>query len=431
MAPERFCVKCGNPVEQGNAFCGNCGTPTGASTSAPPIIPPFASSVPAPEPKKRRTIAKVALGVIAISVIVIVFVAIISGGSNSSNSSSPSANVASALVLPAAESQFISIVSAAQSASRQVENDMQRGGVKAKRDNALCQQMPSSSVSNWVGTVAKVDSNSDGKGVFYVNIAPDINLETWNNALSDIEDNTLMEPGSRAFNAASMMKPGESVIFSGTFIPFVGDCIRESSLSLKGKVESPEFIFRFSQVAPYSSSAATHLTEEQTSPAQSSPVDTPTAPTAAGQGAASSPNQAPDTGNYPQDNNPAPNQAVDATAPVATSEDSNSVANYAALKQADRIVNIPATLAADRLVAQVDPHYPLIAKAAHVSGTVVLHAIITKDGTVGSLSVVSGPAMLQQSALEAVKLWRYRPYMVNNEPTEFETSINVIFTLGG
>jgi TonB family protein len=76
------------------------------------------------------------------------------------------------------------------------------------------------------------------------------------------------------------------------------------------------------------------------------------------------------------------------------------------------------------------PDYPLIAKAARVSGTVVLQATISKTGTIENLSVVSGPPMLQHAALEAVKTWRYRPFLVNGEPVEVQTTINVIFTLG-
>jgi protein TonB len=73
------------------------------------------------------------------------------------------------------------------------------------------------------------------------------------------------------------------------------------------------------------------------------------------------------------------------------------------------------------------PAYPPIAKAARVSGTVVLQATIGRDGTVENLRVVSGPAMLQQAALDAVRQWRYRPYLVSNEPVEVETTVNVIF----
>jgi protein TonB len=62
---------------------------------------------------------------------------------------------------------------------------------------------------------------------------------------------------------------------------------------------------------------------------------------------------------------------------------------------------------------------------------VILQAMISKAGTIEGLKVVSGPAMLQQAALDAVKTWRYRPYLLNNEPVEVETTINVIFSLGG
>ena len=61
----------------------------------------------------------------------------------------------------------------------------------------------------------------------------------------------------------------------------------------------------------------------------------------------------------------------------------------------------------------------------------VLQATISKQGTIEDLRVISGPAMLQQAAMDAVRQWRYRPYLLNNEPVEVETTVNVIFTLGG
>ncbi len=75
--------------------------------------------------------------------------------------------------------------------------------------------------------------------------------------------------------------------------------------------------------------------------------------------------------------------------------------------------------------------YPPIAKAAHVQGAVILHAIISKQGTIENLQVVSGPPMLVNSAMDAVKRWRYKPYLLNGEPTEVETTITVNFTFGG
>jgi protein TonB len=82
------------------------------------------------------------------------------------------------------------------------------------------------------------------------------------------------------------------------------------------------------------------------------------------------------------------------------------------------------------LIQKSPPMYPPIARAARVSGAVVLHAVISASGSVINLQVISGPPMLQQSALDAVKNWKYRPYLLNNEPVEFETTINVIFILG-
>ncbi len=76
------------------------------------------------------------------------------------------------------------------------------------------------------------------------------------------------------------------------------------------------------------------------------------------------------------------------------------------------------------------PPYPAIAKAAGVQGTVILQATISKSGTIENLRVVSGPAMLQQAALDAVKTWRYRPYLLNGQPVEVETTVNVVFSLG-
>jgi len=83
------------------------------------------------------------------------------------------------------------------------------------------------------------------------------------------------------------------------------------------------------------------------------------------------------------------------------------------------------------LLQKTVPLYPPIAKAARVSGTVVLQATISKTGTIENLRVISGPAMLQQAAMDAVKSWRYRPYLLNGDPVEVETTVNVVFTLGG
>jgi len=92
---------------------------------------------------------------------------------------------------------------------------------------------------------------------------------------------------------------------------------------------------------------------------------------------------------------------------------------------------ISSGVATGNLIVKTQPVYPPIAKAARVQGTVVLQATISKTGTIENLHVVSGPTMLQQAAQDAVRQWRYRPYLLNGEPVEVETTVNVIFSLGG
>ena len=72
----------------------------------------------------------------------------------------------------------------------------------------------------------------------------------------------------------------------------------------------------------------------------------------------------------------------------------------------------------------------MIARQARIQGTVVLQATIGKGGEIENLRVVSGPPMLQQAALDAVRSWRYRPFYLNGEPVAVETTVNVIFSLG-
>lgn len=84
-----------------------------------------------------------------------------------------------------------------------------------------------------------------------------------------------------------------------------------------------------------------------------------------------------------------------------------------------------------KLIRQIQPVYPPIAKTAHISGTVLLHAIIAKDGSIQELQYISGPAMLMKSAMDAVHEWRYQPTLLNGEPVEVDTQIQVVFTLGG
>jgi periplasmic protein TonB len=94
-----------------------------------------------------------------------------------------------------------------------------------------------------------------------------------------------------------------------------------------------------------------------------------------------------------------------------------------------QVVDLSAGAAFSLLIRRTAPVYPRIAKESGVAGTVVLAVHIAKNGTVEDLRVVSGPKMLQQAAVNAVRTWRYRPYRVNDQPAEIETNVAVDFSL--
>ena len=77
----------------------------------------------------------------------------------------------------------------------------------------------------------------------------------------------------------------------------------------------------------------------------------------------------------------------------------------------------------------MQPLYPSAAKAARIQGPVVLRAVISKEGTIENLAVQSGHPMLVKAAIDAVRQWRYRPYLLNGDPFEVETQVTVNFVL--
>ena len=83
------------------------------------------------------------------------------------------------------------------------------------------------------------------------------------------------------------------------------------------------------------------------------------------------------------------------------------------------------------LVHEVKPNYPPLARQARIQGTVLLQAVIGRDGSIENLRVVSGHPMLAPAAIEAVRQWRYRPYTLNGTPVQVQTEITVNFVLAG
>jgi periplasmic protein TonB len=103
----------------------------------------------------------------------------------------------------------------------------------------------------------------------------------------------------------------------------------------------------------------------------------------------------------------------------------------ASQSQSPTRVRISSGVAAGLLMVKSNPAYPEKARKDRIQGAVVLHAIIDKKGDVASLDVVSGDPVLAKAAIKAVKKWKYLSYLINGQPVEIETIIQVNFTLSG
>jgi TonB family protein len=99
--------------------------------------------------------------------------------------------------------------------------------------------------------------------------------------------------------------------------------------------------------------------------------------------------------------------------------------------KAPKQLTVSSEVMSHNLLSKAVPVYPPAAKKAKIQGKVVLDAVIGTDGNVENLRVISGPQELQQSALDAVRQWTYKPYLLNGNPVEVETTVNIIYNLGG
>jgi len=117
--------------------------------------------------------------------------------------------------------------------------------------------------------------------------------------------------------------------------------------------------------------------------------------------------------------------------PAGLAENNGHGVTVVAAKAAPpKLMRVSAGVSSGLLIQPIRPIYPGIAKAARLEGAVVIEAIISRSGQIESARVISGPAMLQQAAMDAVRSARYSPYKLNGEPTEVETTITINFRLG-
>lgn len=153
--------------------------------------------------------------------------------------------------IPAAQQAMSDAVATGRTEAESAETDLQRANVLNVRSDAMCESVPDGDVTDWIGTVVTVDANGEGKAVVVVSIEEDIEIGTWNNALSDSGDRTLIEQGSELYDAALELAPGDSVRFSGTLKSGSESndrCYYTSNLTEVMSIDSPDYIINFSEL---------------------------------------------------------------------------------------------------------------------------------------------------------------------------------------
>jgi hypothetical protein len=152
--------------------------------------------------------------------------------------------------MPEEEKALIDAVERARRDYASGSNDMKKGAARWARSQSICEAVPDRQAHQWIGRVSNISSDSTGRGVLSITIAPGVQIKTWDISLFNDSYQTLIEPSSKLFQQASSLSVGQSVQFSGAFLPSDDDCILEASVTLGGSVREPEFIMRFSEVSP-------------------------------------------------------------------------------------------------------------------------------------------------------------------------------------
>ena len=153
--------------------------------------------------------------------------------------------------MPPDQVAFLAAANDARGMIEKAANDLAAGAARRNRMKAMCSAVKGSKVENWMGTIHSLSTNGDGLGVLEIDLGEDVYVKTWNNALSDVSDKTMIDPSSGLFEKLVVMTEGQKVRFSAQLIktPKGPDCFRESSLTLSGSMEEPEFIARFTDIS--------------------------------------------------------------------------------------------------------------------------------------------------------------------------------------
>lgn len=161
-----------------------------------------------------------------------------------------SRSIATKTTQPRDQEIFINSVSQHQELFRNAKNELQQSAIRDQRKLAISNALNNLFVSSWIGTINQLETNSEGKAILSVRLSPNIEVKTWNNALSDISSNTLIAKDDNLYNELFNLAAGQKVEFSGSFFPSDIDHVEETSLTIEGSMRNPEFLFKFQSVKP-------------------------------------------------------------------------------------------------------------------------------------------------------------------------------------
>ncbi len=169
---------------------------------------------------------------------------------NSPTAASASAVKSTAAPLPEQQASFIAAISNYKTRFDAAGNELQQSVLRDERRMAILKAVGGQlRAEGWLGTLLKLETNGEGNAVVVVRVAPNIDLATWNNALSDVLHSTLIGKGTPLYAALVNMSAGDRVKVSGNYIHAEADGLFEQSITIRGAMTAPEFLFKFTEIS--------------------------------------------------------------------------------------------------------------------------------------------------------------------------------------
>lgn len=155
-----------------------------------------------------------------------------------------------AVRLPDQQQRFLAVAKDYAERFASAKNELQQSVLRRERGVSLMDALGSQrTMAGWVGTIVSLQTNTQGRAILSVRLSQNVEISTYNNALSDVAYNTLIDQGTPLFDALLSMSVGDKVAVSGTFFPSDSDWITETSFTIRGSMTDPAFLVRFHTIS--------------------------------------------------------------------------------------------------------------------------------------------------------------------------------------